>query len=315
MSENPVREVAPGIFLVDTHYVRPNLAASYVVRGKDSAAVVETGNAAAVPRILAALDQLGIPRAGVSHVAVTHVHLDHAGGAGALMRELPEATLVAHPRGARHMVDPAKLWAGTEGVYGVEATRRLYGEPIPIPAARVVEAPDGFALDLGGRKLTFLDAPGHAKHHFVVHDEATRGVFTGDVFGLSYRELDTAAGPFFFPTTTPVQFDPVAFHATIDRILALKPERLYLTHFGRVAGGLEEHGQTMHREIDLFVQRVEALPKDGARHAALKAALADRMLERAASHGTKLGRDELLAIWDTDLELNASGLEIWMDAR
>ena len=209
MPTEPAREVAPGVFLVDTGYLWPNLAACYVLRGRDSAAIVETGTFQTVPRLLAALQQLGLDREAVSHVIVTHVHLDHAGGAGALMGVLPRATLVAHPRGARHLVDPAKLWAGTVGVYGEEATLALYGEPVPVPAERVVEAPDGFSLDLGARRLRFLDAPGHAKHHFVVLDEATRGFFTGDSFGLSYRETDGGPnGPFFFISTTPVQFDP-----------------------------------------------------------------------------------------------------------
>lgn len=315
MSENPVREVAPGVFLLDAHYVRPNLACCYVVKGKDSVAVVETGHAPAVPRILAALDQLGLARASVSHVLVTHVHLDHAGGAGALMRELPQATLVAHPRGARHMIDPAKLWAGTIQVYGEEPTKRLYGEAIPIAAQRVKEAPDGFSVELGGRKLTCLDAPGHAKHHLVVHDEASRGVFTGDCFGLSYRELDCASGPFFFPTTTPVQFDPVALHATIDRILAQRPERLFLTHFGMVAGDLARHAKTLHAEIDAFVERAERAPQGERRHQALKASLAEDLLARMAAHDPKRSREEVLAIFDTDLELDASGLEVWLDAK
>src|SRR5512144_323335 len=170
MQPDAPREVAPGVVLVDTGYIRPRLAAAWIVRGKSSAAVVETGHGGAVPRILSALAAHGLRREDVSHVVVTHVHLDHAGGAGALMRELPRARLVAHPRGARHLVDPSKLAAATAAVYGEEAFRRLYGELVPVPAERVVEAPDGFALDLGERPLRLLDAPGHAKHHLVVHD-------------------------------------------------------------------------------------------------------------------------------------------------
>jgi len=307
-----VREVAPGVFLLDAGYVRPNLAACYLLKGRDSAAVVETGHVHAVPRILAALDEAGIARGSVSHVIVTHVHLDHAGGAGLLMRELPQATLLAHPRGARHMIDPAKLWAGTVGVYGAEGTKRLYGDPIPIAATRVVEAPDGHRIDLGQRALTFLDAPGHARHHLVVHDEATRGFFSGDCFGLSYRELDGPDGPFFFPTTTPVQFDPVALHATIDRMLAERPERMYLTHFGMVEGGLPRHAAALHRAIDGFVARARAAPAGEGRHAALKAALGEDLLAALAAHRTTLSREEALKLFDADLELNAQGLEIWL---
>jgi glyoxylase-like metal-dependent hydrolase (beta-lactamase superfamily II) len=314
MSHEPAREVAPGVHLIETGYVRPFVAACYLVRGRDGAAVVETGNAGTVPRILAALDQLGLPRSAVSHVVVTHVHLDHAGGAGALMRELPGATLVAHPRGARHLVDPAKLWAGTVAVYGAEATQRLYGDPVPIPAARVVEAPDGHAVDLGGRRLRFLDAPGHARHHLVVLDEATRGFFTGDAFGLSYRETDGAAGPFFFPTTTPVQFDPEALHATIDRMLAERPERVYLTHYGLVQGDLARHAAALHRGIDEHVRVARAAPAGPGRHAAIKAGLAASLLAGLAAHGAPVTAEWALDKFDNDLELNAQGLEVWLDA-
>ncbi|MBI5544674.1 MAG: MBL fold metallo-hydrolase [Deltaproteobacteria bacterium] len=315
MSFEPATEVAPDTFLIDAHYHRPRLAACYVVKGQSSAAVVETGHAAAVPRILAALEQVGVPRAGVSHVIVTHVHLDHAGGAGALMRALPNATLVAHPRGARHLIDPAKLWAGTAAVYGVEATRALYGEPIAVPANRVVEAPDGHCLDLGERRFTFFDAPGHARHHLVVLDESTRGVFTGDSFGLSYRELDSPRGPFFYPTTTPVQFDPLALHSTLDRILAQRPEHVFLTHFGMVSGNLAAHAATLHRTIDLFVRRAEAAPAGESRHGALKAALQEDLRVLLREHGSPLHADQLQGLFDGDLELNAAGLEAWLDSR
>jgi glyoxylase-like metal-dependent hydrolase (beta-lactamase superfamily II) len=314
MIYEPAREVAPGVLLVDTGYMRPHLAACYVVRGARSAAIVETGNAATVPRLLEALASAGLTRAQVSHVIVTHVHLDHAGGAGALMRELPGASLVAHPRGARHLVDPAKLWAGTVAVYGAEATRRLYGDPVPVPAARVIEAPDGHAIDLGGRVLRFMDAPGHAKHHFAVFDECSRGFFTGDTFGLSYRETDSPRGAFFFPTTTPVQFDPAALHATIDRMLAVRPERLYLTHYGAVAGDAPAHGATLHRGIDHFVRVARAAPAGPGRHAAIKAGLAAYLLEGLAAHQAPTSQAKALAIFENDLELNAQGLEVFLDA-
>lgn len=315
MPIEPAREVAPGIFLIDTGYLRPGLAACYLIRGRDSAAFVETGHVHAVPRQLAALQQLGIAPEAVSHVIVTHVHLDHAGGAGALMRALPRATLVAHPRGARHLIDPTKLWAGTVLVYGEAATLALYGEPIPVPAERVVEAPDGYSLDLGARPLRFLDAPGHARHHFVVLDEATRGFFTGDSFGLSYRETDGGPnGPFFFVSTTPVQFDPPALHATLDRILAERPERVYLVHFGLVEGNLAAHAAALHRGIDDHVRAARAAPSGPGRHQAIKAGLKAQLLAGLAEHGVPLPAARALEVFENDLELNAQGLGVWLDA-
>jgi glyoxylase-like metal-dependent hydrolase (beta-lactamase superfamily II) len=331
MSIPAAREVAPGVILVDTGYVRPKLAAAWIVRGKASAAVVETGHGGAVPRILAALADHGLRREDVSHVVVTHVHLDHAGGAGALLRELPRARLVAHPRGVRHLVDPSKLATATAAVYGEEAFRRLYGELVPVPAERVDEAPDGFALDLGDRPLRMLDAPGHAKHHFVVHDPASRGFFAGDAFGLSYplpspaprgdggpgtsRETDGVRGPFMFPTTTPVQLDPPAYHATLDRILAERPERVYLAHFGILEGDIPARAAALRRGLDEHVRRALAAPPGPGRHAALRASLEDQLVEDLARHGSTLGRAEAVRLFGGDLDLNTQGLEVWLDAR
>ena len=308
------REIAPGITLVDTGYVRPGLAASYIVRGDRSVAVVETATTHCASRILAALASSGVAPEDVSHVVVTHVHLDHAGGAGALVRALPRAKLVVHPRGARHLVDPAKLVAGTMEVYGEAQFRRLYGEIVPVPAERVIEAPDGFVLDLGGRPLRALDAPGHAKHHFVLHDPRTAGFFTGDTFGLSYRETDSAAGAFVFPTTTPVQFDPPALHATVDRMLAEKPERMYLTHFGMVTGELGRVAEALHRGIDGHVRRARAARPGPGRHDAIRAGLEAELREEAVRQGVKLPPDEVVRLFAEDLDLNAQGLGVWLDA-
>lgn len=314
MTPDSPREIAPGVTLVDTGYVRPGVAAAYVVRGDRSAAVVETATSPCLPRILAALEASGVAPADVSHVVVTHVHLDHAGGAGALVRALPRAKLVVHPRGARHLVDPARLVAGTVEVYGEEAFRRLYGEIVPVPADRVVEAPDGFELDLGGRPLRALDAPGHARHHFVLHDPKTAGFFTGDAFGLSYRETDSAAGHFVFPTTTPVQFDPPALHATVDRMLSERPQRMYLTHYGMVSGDVPGLAAALHRCIDGHVTRARAAPPGPGRHEAIRAGLEAELREEVVRQRAALPADDVVRLFREDLDLNAQGLGVWLDA-
>jgi len=310
------REVAPGVILVDTGYVRPGLAAAWIVKGKGSAAVIETGTAHSVPHILAGLTAHGIGRGDVSHVIVTHVHLDHAAGAGALLAQLPHARLVVHPRGARHMIDPSKLLAGAAEVFGgMDAIRMLYGDVLPAPAGRVIEAPEGTRVDLGDRPLRILDSPGHARHHFVVHDPSTRGFFTGDTFGISYREFDTAAGPFLFPTTTPVQFDPPALRASVERMLAEKPERMYLTHYGMLEGEIPRRAEALLDAVDGHVRAARAAAPGKERNAAIQAGLAEQLVEGLARHGWKGTRDEAVAAFAVDFNLNAQGLEVWLDAQ
>ena len=310
------REVAPGVILVDTGYVRPGLAAAWIVKGKTSVAVIETGTAHSVPNILAGLAAHGIGRGDVSHVIVTHVHLDHAAGAGALLAQLPHARLVVHPRGARHMIDPSKLLAGAAEVFGgMDAIRMLYGDVLPAPAGRVIEAPEGARVELGDRPLRILDAPGHARHHFVVHDPATQGFFTGDTFGISYREFDTAAGPFLFPTTTPVQFDPPALRASVERMLAEKPERMYLTHYGMLEGEIPKRAAAFLEAVDGHVRVARAAAPGKGRTAAIQAGLAEQLVDGLARHGWKGTRDEAVAAFAVDFDLNSQGLEVWLDAR
>ena len=232
--------------------MRPGLAASHLVVDDGAPLSSTPGPGPAAPRLLAALDELGLARDQVDYLFLTHVHLDHAGGAGQLMQALPNARAVLHPRGAPHLIDPAKLIAGSIDVYGEAVYRQLYGELLPIPAERVMVTEDGMRLKLGGRTFEFIDAPGHARHHHCPIDLDHRDVYSGDNFGICYREFDTAAGPFMLPTTTPVQFDPDALHATIDRLMSYRPRRIFQTHFGPVAD-LERLARDLHADLDELV--------------------------------------------------------------
>ena len=163
------------------------------------------------------------------------MHLDHAGGAGALMRALPSATCVVHPRGAPHMIDPAKLIAGTRAVYGDELYAKLYGEILPIAARAARIAQDGAALR--ARRAARSSACTRPATRCITRPSSTtapRSIFTGDTFGISYREFDTARGPWIMPTTTPTQFDPGQLKASIIRLMQFRPRKLYLTHYSEV---------------------------------------------------------------------------------
>ena len=299
-----------GIHAFDAGYVRHQLAAIHLIVDSGRAAFVDTGSNASLPRAQAALAQLGLAPQDVDYVILTHIHLDHAGGAGAMMQVFPAARLVVHPRGARHMIDPARLMLATEQVYGRERARALYGELLPIPAELVVETTDGMVLPLGGRELAFYDSPGHAKHHNFIHDRAANGIFTGDTFGIAYRECDVAGLPLLFPSTTPSQFGPVELRDSVEHMIALAPEAVYPTHFSRLAPP-RPLAEAMLRRMDDFVRLARAARTAADPLAALRATLSDYVLAEARSHGVTLPDAEILALWQMDIDLNAQGLLIW----
>lgn len=309
----PTRHHEHGIHTVDAGYLRPGLASIHVIAQAGHAALIDTGTEHSVPHILASLAELGIGPEAVDYVIATHVHLDHAGAAGALLTVCPNARLVVHPKGARHLIDPGKLIAGSMAVYGEALFRQLYGEIVPAPAERIIEADDGYTLDFHGRTLTFIDTPGHARHHFCIHDGLSNSIFTGDTFGISYREFDVDGRPFIFPTTTPVQFEPEALHASLERLLSLNPVAAYLTHYGRVSD-LPALAARLHTMIDTFARLTLALEEEGAaRHGALKSALEDCLLAAARAHGCTLAEERMRELLAGDVELNAQGLLVWRD--
>jgi glyoxylase-like metal-dependent hydrolase (beta-lactamase superfamily II) len=303
---------ADGIFAIDTEYVRPMQDASHLINADGRAAFVDTGTNNSVPLLLQALEQLDLDAGDVDYVILTHIHLDHAGGAGSLMQALPNASCVVHPRGARHMANPEKLIAGTIAVYGEQKTREMYGDILPIDARRIVIPDDESDLDLNGRRLRFLYTEGHARHHFCIHDEQSQAVFTGDSFGISYRELDTANGEFIFPTSTPVHFDPPEAHKSIDRIMAVKPQQLFLTHYSQVSD-LQRLAQDMHECIDAYVDMAREHDGKQDRSGALQAAMFEYLGARLLAHGYQGTRDEMWDILELDITLNTQGLEFWLD--
>ena len=309
------RDYGNGIIAFDAGYVRPVLAAIHLIVENGRVAFVDTGSNDALPNALAVLDRLGFDVSAVNYVILTHIHLDHAGGAGSMMATFPNARLVVHPRGARHMAEPARLVAGVTQVYGADYVSRVYGEIVPTPAERIIEAPDGHVISLAGRELLCLDTPGHARHHICIVNKKTGGIFSGDMFGLSYREHDVDGRAFIFPTTTPTQFDPLAMHASIERLLSFRPEAIYLTHYGRV-GNVVQLGSDLRRRLDAIVSIAQESGGTGTeRHEKIKHALSAYLLSELSAHGCSLPAEHALDIWETDLELNSQGLEVWLDSR
>lgn len=308
-------DLGEGVYAVDTGFIRPQFDASYIVTQRapssERIAIIDTGTNYSVPRILATLSDLECTADQVDFIILTHVHLDHAGGAGALMQACPQAQLIVHPRGAKHMIDPTVLRAGAVSVYGEETVEKDYGQLLPIDAQRVISAEDGYMINLAGRILVCLDTPGHAKHHMTIWDQMSHGAFTGDTFGLSYREFDTEKGPFILPTTTPIHFDPKALRISLKRIMALKPECIYPTHFSKVTGV-----PRLYQKLTDILTQVEnlgkSLEKADHRHELLKNGLLNLYIQELRNHGCQLSDSKIEQLLSTDIELNAQGMGVWL---
>ncbi|MEY3977084.1 MAG: hypothetical protein RLZZ33_2139 [Pseudomonadota bacterium] len=304
-----------GIHAIDAEYVRPMLDAVHLVVHEGRAAFVETGTSRSVPQLLAALASLGLSRDAVDWVFITHVHLDHAGGAGQLMQALPNAKAVLHPRGAPHMIDPRKLVDASIAVYGAEAFGALYGEILPIASERVVSTEPGQRFSLADRDFEILHTPGHAMHHQVFFDHHAKAVFTGDTFGLSYREFDVDGRAFAFPTTTPTQFDPDQLIDSIHRILALQPRTAYFTHYGEVRD-LPRLAVALERMTRAFAEAA----KEASVDADVERSLRDRLLHRISrilyaeieAHGCTLPAQRIDELLGLDIGLNVDGLIAWL---
>ena len=313
MNTVEVINIAEGIDVVDSGYYSQDFAAIYLLRQNSKVAIIETGTNYSVPVVENALMKSGLTLLDVSYVIPTHVHLDHAGGAGELMKQCVNARLVVHPRGARHLIDPSKLVAGATAVYGKEKFKEYYGEIIPIDSNRVTEADDNFILDFDGRELRFIDTPGHARHHFCIWDKTTKTMFTGDTFGISYRDLDHQDDVYILPSTSPVQFDPEALTKSINRIMDFKPERVCLTHFSAI--------KPTKKAVNKLIESVHFVSNLAIKHADKNDAesiIYNNMMDYFLKGLNEIGfqnndvaRDRL----SLDVQINTQGLIYWQKNR
>jgi glyoxylase-like metal-dependent hydrolase (beta-lactamase superfamily II) len=301
------------VVTIDCLYMQQNFAASYLRIGghgaSAEAAFIETGTAASVPRLLEALQREGLDRGQVRWIILTHAHLDHAAGAGALAAELPNATVLAHPKAARHLIDPTRLEASARKVYGDAPFEMLYGRKlIAIPASRVRSVEDNEEVGLGGARLRFLHTRGHASHHCCIHDPMLSTVFTGDSFGLRYPALQKG-GIFVFPSTSPTDFDGPEALATLERVVSCGVRSFFPTHYGEVREVVEA---TIQLKGDLeFSMEVldEAIRRgeEGDLDEFCRGRIFGHYDRRMEQEGLKFGATEW-ALLSMDLKLNAAGI-------
>jgi glyoxylase-like metal-dependent hydrolase (beta-lactamase superfamily II) len=267
VTPSPPRQLDSNLWLLDLDFQgMRGVIAAYLLTGSHGHTLLETGPGSTLGALERAVTAAGARLDDVTQLVVTHIHLDHAGAAGALLRRLPRATLHVHPVGAPHMIDPAKLIASAARIYG-DRMDVLWGAFEPCPAERVVTLADGDEIVCGGRALTALHTPGHASHHIAFHDAERRTVFTGDVGGVRLEHTS-----YVRPPTPPPDIDVPAWHASVDRLRALAPRALDLTHFGRFDDP-QAHLDALMRRLDHWTAWVANALREGAAPAVMAAGL------------------------------------------
>lgn len=304
-------ELGDNIYQIDVHDQEPERTSCYLIAA-EQVALIETGATPGAGYIKKALKKLDILPEKVDYIIVTHIHLDHAGGAGVMAEELPRARLYVHPRGARHLIDPTRLIAATKSIYG-QKYDQLFGRVLPVPQERIHTPADGETLDLGGgRVLRFHYALGHAGHHFIIHDPTSRGIFSGDALGVRFKALSHLMGfNFTMPSTPPPEFDPHQMVETLDQAARLKPVYIYFAHFGRAEGagrmlaGLKE-------QVDALIAVGQRIHAAGGGAAEIEKAIWDLVMKQVAVHDLMDRGHPLLKFMAPDIRLNAAGINHYL---
>lgn len=309
MQRAQIEDLGFGISCLDAQYLREGLACFYLVERDGELAIIETGTVHSVPLLLEVLLEKGLSPEQVRYVIPTHVHLDHAGGAGLMMDRFPSAQLLVHPRGGRHLVDPERLVSASKLVYGEELFQQLYGEIVPAPADRVVEIEDGAEFSLGQGSLLLRYTPGHADHHFCIWDELSRGWFSGDIFGISYRWFRTPGGDYVMPATTPTQFRPVDYANSLELLASRQPERIFLTHYGELRFTPAVHTMLLE-QIDAYLPLAHEHRGDAS---SLEPAILEYSLSVISELNPGIDMSYLREDITHDARLNAQGLAAWYE--
>ncbi|SFE16755.1 Glyoxylase, beta-lactamase superfamily II [Lentibacillus persicus] len=294
------------IYLIDGFDLDTAARTGTYVINESNLTLIETGPSPSVKYIKKGLEDLGHSLKDVRYIVVTHVHLDHAGGAGLLLQDCPNATVVVHPKGARHLVDPAKLVAGARGVYG-DSFNELFDPVLPVPEDRLIVKADGETLTIGDNcMLEFLDTPGHARHHFSIYDPISNGYFTGDTVGIRYQQLIDEGIDFFLPSTSPNHFDPNAMRASIDRIRDLKPDRIYYGHFG-MTENVDQAFDQVSEWLDIFVGIGEEVVSESKGYDVLASRMLEQVKGELSIKGLRTDHD-VYVLLNLDMQVCALGI-------
>ena len=299
------------IFCFDANYFRKNFAAIHFINQNNKLLIVDTATNHSAKRFLNTLHSMNISPESVEWIVLTHVHLDHAGGAGLLMKMCPNARLAVHPRGVRHMVNPEKLWASVISVYGKQEAENQYGKLVPVDESRIIAVGEGEVIHFQNRRFQIFDAPGHANHHIVIFDEESKSFFTGDAFGIAYPELSGKDGEFIFISSTPTQFEPVKFDTTVKKIMEQKPKSCFLTHFSKIMN-IKKNGYELLKQIDEYVAITQQAKNNHENQQELiREKLFELLYKKFKKVNLNISKREFGNLLSLDLSLNAQGLEYW----
>jgi glyoxylase-like metal-dependent hydrolase (beta-lactamase superfamily II) len=277
-----LHQLSENITLIDLQFQgRVETIASYLIFDGETAALIETGPASTVDTLLDGVQAAGVPLEALRQIFVTHIHLDHSGGAGVLARQLPWTRVHVHPVGAPHLADPSKLLASASRLYGNQM-ESLWGTIVPVPAEQLVVVNDRDEIAIPGSTLRVFETPGHARHHHAYFDTKSGLLFTGDIGGVRMPGVRHVR-----PPTTPPELDIDAWRASIARLRALDATGLCPTHFGLFRGNLDWHWNDLERRLVASGELVRAQLEQGAD----ENAILQELKSQAATEFAKLGAD------------------------
>ncbi|PSL50563.1 glyoxylase-like metal-dependent hydrolase (beta-lactamase superfamily II) [Salsuginibacillus halophilus] len=303
--ETNVYELDKQTHLIDGFDMKvPGRTGTYVLSGGDLT-LIETGPSLSIPYVKQGLEEIGYQLEDIRYIILTHVHLDHAGGAGLLLQDCPNAVVLAHDKAIKHLNDPSRLTAGARAVYR-DWFEELFAPVIPIPEQRLQPVKDMESLELGGRKLTFYNSPGHAYHHISIYDNLTNGIFTGDTAGIRYPALEHYGVELYLPSTSPNQFDEEAMRTSMKRLFSLKPSTVFFGHFGE-SREPEEVFAAVNDRLSRFVAFAEETAKNGGTNEHLAATL-ENDLQKSQALQTVPDDHPIRKIIRLDLDISAMGL-------
>lgn len=299
-------EIAQNLYLIDGFDTNLEERTGIYVLKDEKIAVIETSASASVPYILEGLKALNITPEQVDYLIVTHIHLDHAGGAGLFLQHAKNATFYVHPSGARHMIDPSRLIESAKTVYG-EQFDTFFNPIVPIAKERVVEVAHGDTLSLGNRTLTFYHTPGHARHHISIYDNASNGLFIGDTAGVRFPLISQTV-ELVLPSTSPNQFSPEDMLASVDFFEQQQVDALYLGHYGILTDPTIAYEQ-MRYWIPIFVTATEEACTSSTDYTERCQLIEDTLYQAVEEYTSEHGyTSDVRTIVKQDIEVSTMGL-------